>query len=236
MAHNSELFVKICGLTDPEQALAIANMGVSAIGLIAVPSSPRYVTPEQMQAISASLPTSTHAIGVFVDESFEQIVRIVRATDITGIQLHGSETPSNCAALKAALPTILLIKAFRLRQASDLDAIAPYLPHVDAILIDAYHPTLAGGTGLTTDWTLLECVRFDKPWLLAGGLTPDNVPTALTRLTPNGIDLSSGVESSPGCKNLARVRNLLDTIPRTSSQLGNFSSAAIACDRNGANS
>lgn len=234
MSHS--LFVKVCGLTQPEQARAIAEMGVSAIGLIAVPASPRYVTPEQMRAIAAAVPQPTHTIGVFVDETPDAIADIVRATGITGIQLHGRETLADCAALKTALPEILLIKAFRLRQSSDLEAIDPYIPYVDAILIDAYHPTLAGGTGLTADWTLLENVRFDKPWLLAGGLTPANVSEALTSLTPDGIDLSSGVEFSPGHKDLARVRHLLDALPATSSQLGNFSPHAIAFARNGANS
>ncbi|MEO0854639.1 MAG: phosphoribosylanthranilate isomerase [Cyanobacteria bacterium J06648_11] len=234
MSHS--LFVKICGLTHPEQARAIAEMGVSAIGLIAVPASPRYVTPEQMRAIATAVPAPTHTIGVFVDKAPDAIADIVRATGITGVQLHGRETLADCAALKTALPDILFIKAFRLRQASDLEAIAPYLPHVDAILIDAYHPTLAGGTGQTADWNLLETTRFGKPWLLAGGLTPANIPKALTSLTPDGIDLSSGVELSPGHKDLTKVRDLLDALPATSSQLGNFSPPAIAFARNGANS
>ncbi|MEM9153908.1 MAG: phosphoribosylanthranilate isomerase [Cyanobacteria bacterium P01_F01_bin.33] len=216
VAHRSHLFVKICGLTQPEQAAAVAAMGVSAIGLIAVPTSPRYVTPEQMRAIAAPISPPTHTIGVFVDDAVDGIVNTVRTTGITGVQLHGRESPADCEALRLALSETLLVKAFRLRQPSDLEEIASYLPHVDAILIDAYHPTLAGGTGQTADWTLLENIRFDKPWFLAGGLTPENIPAALAALAPDGIDLSSGVELSPGCKDLARVRAVLDALPTTS--------------------
>ncbi|MEO1133272.1 MAG: phosphoribosylanthranilate isomerase [Cyanobacteria bacterium J06639_1] len=217
MAVPKNLFVKICGLTDPEQARAIANMGVAAIGLIAVPKSPRYVTPEQMKAIASALPEGTHAIGVFVDESPDRIVETVCATGISGVQLHGNESPDDCLAIKSALPDIFSIKAFRLRQASDLEAIAPYLPHVDAILIDAYHPTMAGGTGRTVDWTLLETFECDKPWFLAGGLNPENAAIALQTLTPDGLDLSSGVEVRPGWKDLDRVRDLLDSLKTSSS-------------------
>lgn len=209
------LRVKICGITQPEQGRAIALMGASALGFICAPSSPRYVTPQQIAAIVTQLPTQSltnqqgcDRIGVFVDANLETIEQTVTIGQLNSVQLHGHETPAYCQQLRQRLPNIELIKALRVKSTAALSDAKAYETWVDTLLLDAYHPTLAGGTGQTLDWQALQQFRPAVPWLLAGGLTPDNILEALSQLQPDGIDLSSGVEHSPGHKNLERVQQL----------------------------
>jgi phosphoribosylanthranilate isomerase len=213
---DSSLWVKICGLTVPEQAVAIARQGSSAIGFIAVPKSPRYVTPLQMQAISEALVAAEYAqverVGVFVDASLETLEVAVLTGKLTTLQLHGQESPAHCPQIRQRLPEVNLIKAFRIRDDADLAAIRPYESVVDALLLDAYHPHLQGGTGETLNWRSLQTFRPTKPWILAGGLNSDNISEALALLQPDGIDLSSGVELNPGNKCLHQTQRLFTTL------------------------
>ena len=206
------LRVKICGITTPAQGQQIAKLGATAIGFICVEKSPRYVTPEQIREISMALPKETDRIGVFMNHKLETIVSTVEISGLTNVQLHGSESVEFCAQVRSALPTIELIKAFRIENAETLKSTQDYTPVVDWLLLDAYHPNLGGGTGLVLDWELLSAFKPDRPWFLAGGLTPNNVAEALKRLSPQGIDLSSGVEISPGHKDLAQVAALFEAI------------------------
>jgi phosphoribosylanthranilate isomerase len=199
--------IKICGITDAEQGSAIATLGATALGFICVAQSPRYVTPAQLQNLVTALP-SIDCIGVFANAERATIVQTATTASLSGIQLHGQESPAFCQQLKQALPDVELIKAFRIRQAADLALIAPYEAVVDALLLDAYHPEQLGGTGHTLDWQALQQFQPQLPWFLAGGLTPENVAQALSHLRPDGIDLSSGVERAPGDKDLARVAQL----------------------------
>jgi phosphoribosylanthranilate isomerase len=203
--------VKICGITQPHQADAIAQFGATALGFICVEQSPRYVTPEQIRLLTTGQPTDR--VGVFVNPSVAEIERVVVIAQLTAAQLHGNESPEFCQQLKAALPAIEIIKAFRVRDAATLAQTRSYETCVDALLLDAYHPNvtnpgLLGGTGKTLDWETLQQFRPNCPWLLAGGLTPDNIAEALQKIQPDGIDLSSGVELSPGDKDLAAVERL----------------------------
>lgn len=204
--------LKICGITQPEQAIAIAQLGIQTLGFIGVTRSPRYVTPEQIASICQVLPTVVAKIGVFVNAPLETVVATVSTGGLTGIQLHGEETPATCQALRTRLPGLEMIKAFRIREPGDLGAIAPFLPVVDTVLLDAYHPHLYGGTGETLNWQDLQDFRPAKPWLLAGGITPDNVEQALALLQPDGLDVSSGVERSPGDKDLRKVQALFAAV------------------------
>jgi phosphoribosylanthranilate isomerase len=205
----SPLRVKICGITRPEQGQAIAQLGATALGFICTDLSPRYVTPSQIQAIANSLPLNRpDLIGVFVNASADDIERIVTDTRLTGVQLHGDESPTFCQELRQRLPGIELLKAFRVRDTATLDRLAAYTEAIDTLLLDAYHPQQLGGTGLTLDRAILAQFRPQKPWFLAGGLTPDTIREALSQVQPSGIDLSSGVERSPGDKDLARVAQL----------------------------
>lgn len=201
--------IKICGITQAQQGKAIASLGASALGFICVERSPRYVTAKQIEEIVRQLPLKVDKIGVFANETAETIAKIVAATHLTGVQLHGNETSEYCDRLRHLLPPeIELIKAFRIKTAQSLTEIEPYLHYIDTILLDAYHPQMLGGTGKTLNWQDLQQFKPPLPWLLAGGLTPDNILEPLARLSPNGIDLSSGVERSPGDKDLAKVEKL----------------------------
>jgi phosphoribosylanthranilate isomerase len=215
--------VKICGITLPEQGRAIANLGATALGFICVPQTPRYVLPEKIRAIVADLPLGVTTeqpicdrVGVFVNADLEVICQTVRIGSLNAVQLHGNESPEFCDRLRSALPAIEIIKALRIKSDEDLQHANPYQDHVDTLLLDAYHPTLAGGTGSTLDWRSLSSFQPSCAWLLAGGLTPDNVVEALNQLRPTGIDLSSGVEHSPGNKNLEKVALLFERLGRFS--------------------
>ncbi|MGB6299564.1 MAG: phosphoribosylanthranilate isomerase [Rivularia sp. (in: cyanobacteria)] len=204
--------VKICGITQPIQGKTIANLGATALGFICVPSSPRYVTSEQIKAVIEQLPQQTDKIGVFANSSFEEITQTVAETGLTGVQLHGDEQKEFCQQLREYLPNVEIIKALRIRDADDFDRAKTYTKYVDTLLLDAYHPQQLGGTGKTLNWDTLRQFDPDCPWFLAGGLTPQNILEALNKVNPNGIDLSSGVETAPGDKDLAKVGELFEKL------------------------
>jgi phosphoribosylanthranilate isomerase len=219
------LRIKICGITKPDQGRAIAQLGVSALGFICVPQSPRFISPVQIRGIirdiveqfqpSTGLPIPDR-VGIFVNTSVADIVAVVTTAQLNVVQLHGSESPQTCQALKAALPAIEVIKALRVRNAETLAQAETYVGAIDTLLLDAYvaqaTPGQFGGTGHSIDWQLLQSFSPACPWLLAGGLTPENVLAALSLVQPDGIDLSSGVEIAPGDKDLAKVKQLLATL------------------------
>lgn len=206
----SSLRIKICGITQAEQAIAIAQFGATALGFICVPQSPRYVAPEALSHLTRQVQVQTTAktIGVFANAPLDQLKTVVTTANLHGVQLHGQESPAFCQQLRQLLPDIEIIKALRVRDQVALKQVQQYEQIVDWLLLDAYHPQLLGGTGLTLDWSLLEQFTPMCPWLLAGGLTPDNILLALQALQPQGIDLSSGVEQEPGIKNLQHVEHL----------------------------
>ena len=204
--------VKICGITKPEQGDAIAQLGATALGFICVPQSPRYVTAGQIKTVVEQLSVNVHCIGVFADSTIEEICQIVTAAKLTGVQLHGNETRDFCQQLRQSLPNVEIIKALRVRTPEDLIQASAYKDCVDTLLLDAYHPQMLGGTGKTLDWKTLQKFNPNCPWFLAGGLTSDNVLNALEQLQPSGIDLSSGVEKSPGDKDLNKVAQLFEKL------------------------
>ncbi len=204
--------VNICGITKPEQGKAIAQLGATALGFICVQASPRYVTPQQIRAVVEQLRVQVDRIGVFADATIEEISQIVADTNLSAVQLHGNESSEFCEKLRQSLPGVESVKALRVKTPECLDRAATYAKCVDTLLLDAYHPQLLGGTGKTLDWVTLQQFRPTCPWLLAGGLTPDNVLDALRELQPSGIDLSSGVERSPGDKDLDKVAQLFEKI------------------------
>jgi phosphoribosylanthranilate isomerase len=206
------LRVKICGITQLHQGQAIAQLGASALGFICVPATPRYVTPAQLAEICAQLPPLVGKIGVFANAPLGEMVDTATLAGLTGIQLHSTESVTVCQQLRQALPHLEIIKALRIRTETDLDLAQVYGPVVDALLLDPYHPQQLGGTGQTLNWGTLQAFKPDVPWLLAGGLNPENVLTALSQIQPNGIDLSSGVEVSPGIKDLVKVAHLFEQL------------------------
>jgi phosphoribosylanthranilate isomerase len=204
--------IKICGITKPEQGSAIAHLGATAIGFMCVPTSPRYVSGAQIRAVVEQLPLSVDKIGVFANATLEEIIQLVTDSGLTGVQLHGDELPAFAVQVRQALPNVEIIKAFRIRSLEDLETTTTYSDCIDTLLLDAYHPQQLGGTGKTIDWMMLQEFSPACPWFLAGGLRPDNILTALSKVQPSGIDLSSGVERAPGDKDLDKVAQLFEKL------------------------
>ena len=204
--------VKICGITQAEQGQAIAQLGATALGFICVERSPRYMKAQQIQEIIEVLPTTIDRIGVFANASVTDIEAVVTVAQLTGIQLHGDETPQFCAQIKQLWPDLEIIKAFRIKSLESLSDIPLYVEIIDTLLLDAYDPQQLGGTGKTLNWDILATFKPDRPWFLAGGLNPNNILQALDNLDPDGIDLSSGVERSPGDKNINQVTQLFQRL------------------------
>ena len=206
------LRVKICGITQADQGAAIAQMGASALGFICVPDSPRYIPPKQIRAIAEPLPPAVARVGVFVNADLDTIKDVASIAGLTAIQLHGDESKDFCQRLRDRLPTMKLIKAMQLHSVDAQTMTQPYLDVVDTLLLDAYHPTLRGGTGHALNWDALRHFHPPIPWFLAGGINPNNVLEALGTLSPNGIDLSSGVERAPGDKAIDQVALLFSRL------------------------
>ena len=207
--------LKICGLKQPSQAAAIAALGVDAIGVIAVPGSPRYVEPalraELFDAARRPNP-DVHGVLVVADPDNSALEPLGPGQGHSVLQLHGSESPQRCGELRRLLGGLSLWKALRIRSAADLEQAQAYRGCVDAVLLDAWVEGVLGGTGkrLPVEW--LDGFQPGLPWWLAGGLDPTNTGAVLQQLQPTGIDASSGVERSPGDKDLERVAALLAVV------------------------
>jgi phosphoribosylanthranilate isomerase len=202
--------LKICGLRRTDQALVIAGLGASAIGVIGVRSSPRYLDPTArlglFKALEAAFPACRRVL-VVADPADSQAAELERRQGHDVLQLHGDESPQRCADLRQNLG-LEIWKALRIRSEADLGRAAAYEDCVDALLLDAWTADQLGGTGRRLPLEWLEGFAPRLPWWLAGGVTPESVPEILARLQPDGLDVSSGVESAPGEKNLERVKAL----------------------------
>ncbi len=198
--------IKICGITNVEDALAAAEAGADALGFVFHPASPRCVTPAQAQAIIGSLPASVCTAGVFVNLPAAEVLRIAEMCGLDFIQLHGSESREYCLAL----PRERLIKALSFRNEEEFAVAADY--PVRAFLVDAHDPVRFGGTGKTCDWNLARKAADRYPLILAGGLRAGNIAAALDTVRPLAVDVSSGVESSPGKKDHEELRSLIAAV------------------------
>jgi phosphoribosylanthranilate isomerase len=190
--------VKICGITNMEEALHAAACGADALGFVFFPKSPRYLTPEAARAIIAALPPFVTTVGLFVNEDPERIKEIVDYCRLNVIQLHGDEPPQACV-----ISPYRVIKALRVKDASILVGLDEY--SVSALLLDAWVADSYGGTGHTFNWELAARVAQKYHVILAGGLAPENVADAIRTVRPYGVDVSSGVEFSPGRKDSEKV-------------------------------
>ena len=204
--------IKICGITYAKEGQAIADYGATDLGFICVESSPRYIRPLEIQYIVEQLPARVGKVGVFAGLGLLEVAQVSEEAHLTAVQLHGNESPEFCQELRQKLPDIEIIKAFRLKNADSLTELPLYRDCVDTILLDAYHPQQLGGTGKTLDWSTLSAHIPALPWFLAGGLSPENITQALSYVQPDGIDLSSGVERSPGNKDLTKVAQLFQVL------------------------
>jgi len=201
--------VKVCGITNARDARLAAAFGVDAIGLIFC-ESPRRVDVDTARRIVRALPPFVTPVGVFVDAPLDDVLAVAAEVGLGAVQLHGSETPDYVEAVAQRVP---VIKAFRVRDAGVLDQCRAY-PAASAFLFDAYVEGRMGGTGHAFDWSLLcreeeTLGPLPKPWILAGGLRPENVEEAVARCRPYGVDVSSGVEKEPGIKDPEKLRQFI---------------------------
>ncbi len=201
--------IKICGITNMIDALAAAELGVDMLGFIFYDKSKRYVELKAVRSIVNELPGSILKVGVFVDEERGKVLDIARDVSLDILQFHGDETPEYCAFFKDEYK---VMKAFRVKDSASLRKVNDYI--ADYYLFDTYLKSSAGGTGKTFDWKLLKDFEVLKPFILSGGLDPDNVGKAIVEVAPYGVDVSTGVESSPGKKDIGLLKKFVTNVRR----------------------
>ncbi len=196
--------IKICGITNLEDALAAVDFGVDALGFVFYNRSPRCITPEKAREITCKLPPYVSTVGVFVNEKPAKIKKIMETANLKILQLHGDEPPVECDQW---VPTI---KAFRVKEFTDLNPLEEY-KNVSAYLLDTFSPSNFGGTGQIFNWDIaLEAKKFGRI-VLSGGLTPKNVEMAVKWVKPYAVDVSSGVELEKGIKDHQKMKDFIDS-------------------------
>lgn len=202
---NPQTKVKICGMTQLKDALYAVEQGADAVGFIFYKKSPRAVTMKVVREIIAKLPPLVDTVGVFVNESADRVNKIADYCGLDLVQLHGEESPAFCRKIHRRV-----IKAFRVKDLQSIKELEKY--PVSGFLLDTFADNLHGGTGKTFDWNLALPAKKIGPVILAGGLTPRNIRQAVSQVRPYGVDVCSGVEESPGIKDLEKVRAFLKNI------------------------
>jgi phosphoribosylanthranilate isomerase len=203
----SRIDIKICGLSTPDTLDAAISGGASHVGFVHFPKSPRHVAAEQLAALAARVPGHVRKVGVLVEPEDELLARVISAGALDAIQLHGKEAPERVAAIRARFP-VQVWKAVSVKTSADIAAASAYAGAADFLLFDAKTPDnadLPGGMGLRFDWRLLQDYRASGPWGLSGGLDPANVIQAITTTRAPLVDVSSGVESAPGIKDVDKI-------------------------------
>ncbi len=199
--------IKICGITNLEDARKAVSSGADALGFVFA-DSPRKISPGTAKSIIEALKGDALKIGVFVNESAGNVKKIAKDYSLDAVQLHGDESPEYCSGLNG----VKVIKAFRMKGKMTLASMAPY-KDVFAYLLDAFSKDRCGGTGKTFDWDLaVKAKDFNKPIILSGGLGPDNIEQAIKAVRPYGVDISSSIEIKPGKKDHALMGKLIRTI------------------------
>jgi len=201
--------IKICGITNLDDALAATTLGADALGFNFFKKSPRYIEPEDAVEIISQLPPIIMPVGIFVNEREEKIREILTLTCIQTIQLHGDESPEFCQRFGARV-----IKAFQVKDKESIKHMAHY--HVGAFLLDSYRDGQRGGTGTTFDWHLAVVAKTFGRVILAGGLTPENVAEAVKLVQPYGVDVAGGVEREKGIKDHAMLKKFITEVRRVS--------------------
>jgi phosphoribosylanthranilate isomerase len=204
--------IKICGITNREDAHLVAECGADAIGFIFYPRSPRYVAPEVAKKIIEEIPMGITTVGVFVNHEIQEVKKTAKLCDLDLIQLHGNESPEYCCQF----PPSLVIKAFAPRTEDDLEKLRGY--PVRAILVDTHDPLRYGGTGERSDWRLAALVKEQRPLILAGGLSIANIQEAIEFVAPHAVDISSGVEISPGKKDHQKIKAIIGLVRQIGGQ------------------
>jgi phosphoribosylanthranilate isomerase len=201
-------FIKICGITNLDDALAAVAAGADALGFNFYKPSPRYITPQHAREIVEQLPESLLKVGVFVNEESSAVRSIANEAGIKALQLHGDESPAYCRELAVEY---FVIKTFAVSDSFDVQTAQEY--EVEAIMLDTKHNTLRGGTGHVFDWSVAQRLRPALPKLfLAGGLSPENIENAIKTVRPFAVDACSALEDRPGKKNHDRMRVFVNTV------------------------
>ncbi len=205
-----EAKVKVCGLTDADDARLAVELGAAMLGFNFYPRSPRYIAPAQARSIIAALPAAIEIVGVFVNATVEDITAAVAASGVSAVQLHGNEPAEFCRRLKQRLPAVRIIKAFRTEPGFAPETAVHY--PADAVLIDAACAAF-GGSGIEADWERARAVATLLPTaILAGGLTASNVAAAIRQVCPGAVDVCSGVEAAKGRKDPAKMREFFAAV------------------------
>jgi len=212
MNGQKRIRIKICGMTRLEDALCAAEAGVDALGFIFYAKSPRSIDPEAAQRIIAQLPPFVDAVGVFVDRELQQVEAIVKQCRLSYAQLHGTESPEDCRHLAKIAAPCQVLKAIRVGPQTTAAEVAPYQDSIQGFLLDTYQKNAVGGTGETFDWSLVDRLNLIKPFLLAGGLSVDNIRLALEQVRPYGVDANSGLETAPGIKDHTLIRQFVAAV------------------------
>jgi phosphoribosylanthranilate isomerase len=197
--------IKICGITNMEDAMLAAELGADALGFIFYRESKRYIDPEIARTIILSLPPFITTVGVFVNQDLDEIVAIKDKAGIDAVQLHGDETPEFCSRVP-----LKVIKAIRVKDDLDEGRVAQY--PVQAILFDTYSNVEYGGTGKSFNWGILQNISNPGNIILSGGLSPENVSEAISTVKPYAVDVSSGVEAAPGKKDHMKLRKFIKAV------------------------
>lgn len=218
--------IKICGLTNEKDAIWATNLGAEYLGFNFYKLSPRKISPKLAGKVIAKLPSFVQPVGVFVNEEMKTALKIVKKCNLSLAQLHGEETPEYCEKFKveSSMPhrqvtgettklKVGIIKAFRIKDEKSLETIPQYIDKVDYFLLDTYVEEVAGGSGEVFNWDLAMRVKeFGKPIFLAGGLTPENVKEAITKVQPYAVDVASGVERLPRRKDYEKMKIFIQAV------------------------
>jgi phosphoribosylanthranilate isomerase len=211
--------IKICGVTNVGDAKACVELGARLIGLNFYPQSPRYIEPQVARQIVEAIPTNVHAVGVFVDANEDEVSNVANLVGVRCVQLHGNCSPEMAGELAREFRVIRTFSTHARFRPEDISS----YPDCD-VLIDAYHPDLRGGTGLTCDWSAAHvALPFARFLILSGGLNAQNVGQGITAVTPDAVDVCSSVESAPGVKDHRAIKDFITAV-RTAERLVSASS------------
>jgi phosphoribosylanthranilate isomerase len=214
LVNENPLLIKVCGMREPGNIANVAELQPDFLGFVFYPPSPRYAVGTLPTELLRALPDNVRKIGVFVNESTENILATLASYGLDGAQLHGQETPEQCAELRRA--GVLVIKMFSVNEGLDLNALNPYEGVCDYFVFDTFGPA-PGGNGQAFDWELLQDYHLSTPYLLAGGLGPENIEALAVLHLPGliGVDFNSRFETAPGLKDSARLAKAFATLRRS---------------------
>lgn len=205
------IYIKVCGITNKEDALKAAELKVNALGFIFA-QSPRKIKPNEAKKIIKELPLFIFSVGVFVNEKIDVVEKIIDTCSLNILQFHGQENPSYCSYFKKKFKQQKIIKVFSIEDKNSLNNISLYSGKIDAILLDTFIQGKSGGTGKTFDWNIALLAKKYGQIILSGGLNSDNIKTAIKKVSPYAIDVNSGIEKSPGIKDHQKMEKFIKKI------------------------